>query len=128
MADDFLDKEESLEHTAEAGGAAKSRVEELLEQIGEMLGGLAENTSRMAEHLATLQLQKAAEDVPATARETVNEGIDTAGAAGNVGTKAIDVPLAASEDVIHDTAETVNEAKKDVARARRIFNKRKRRG
>lgn len=127
MGDEFLDKEEALEHTAESGEKAKSRVEELLEKMGETLGGVAENTKIMAEHLATLQLQRAAEDVPATVREGVDKGIDTVGAAGNVGVKAVDVPLAASEDVIHDSAETVNEAKKDVAKARRIFNKKKRR-
>lgn len=125
MADDFLDKEESLEHTAESGEAAKSRIEELLEAMGTTLAGVAENTSRMAEHLATLQLQKAAEDVPHTAREGVNDTIDTVGAAGNVGAKAIDVPLAASEDVIHDASETVKAADADVKRAKKIFKKRK---
>lgn len=126
MPDDFLAKEEALEHTAEAGHAAKNRVEELLEQMGTTLSGVAENTAKMAEHLATLQLQHAAEDVPATAREAVNEGIDTAGSAGDVGIKAVDVPLAASEDVIHDTAETIKAADKDVKKARSIFKKKRR--
>lgn len=125
MADDFLNKEEAVQHTAEAGGSAKSRVEELLESLGNTLAGVAENTSKMAEHLASLQIQKAAEDVPHTAREGVNDTVDTAGAAGDVGAKAIDVPLAASEDVIHDTAETVNAANKDVVKAKKMFGKRR---
>lgn len=129
MPDDFVDKElhkeEALEHTAEAGGAAKSRIEELLETMGQTLAGVAENTSRMAEHLATLQVQKAAEDVPHTAREGINDTIDTVGAAGNVGVKAVDVPLAASEDVIHDAAETVKAADADVKRAKKMFKRRR---
>ncbi len=125
MPDDFLDKEESLAHTSNAGGAAKSRVEDLLESILTTLGGVTENTGRMAEHLSNLELQKAAEDVPHAAREGVNDTIDTAGAAGEVGAKAVDVPLAASEDVIHDAAESVKAAEKDVATARRKFKRRR---
>src|SRR5487761_65773 len=125
MEDDFLPKEEALEHTAESGHAAKSRVEELLEKVGETLGNVAENTKLMAEHLATLQLQRAAEDVPATARQGVDNTIDTVGASGDVAVKSVDVPLAASEDVIHDSAETLKAADKDVAKVRRIFKKKR---
>jgi hypothetical protein len=129
MPDDFLDKElgkeEALEHTAQAGGAAKSRVEELLEQIGQTVTHLAENSSQMAADIAELKLQRVAEGVPHTAREGVNDTIDSVGAAGNVGVKAFDVPLAASEDVIHDAAETVKAADADVKRARKIFKRRK---
>lgn len=125
MPDEFLDKEEAVEHTAEAGGAAKSRVEELLERAIETLEHQTEHLSHMATDIAELRLQKAAEEVPAAARTGVNDVVDTAGAAGNVGAKAVDVPLAASEDVIHDAGETVQAAKEDVKKARKIFKRRR---
>lgn len=125
MDDDILPKTEAVQHTADAGEAAVSRVESLLERVSETMGHVAENTKRMAEHLASLQLQKAVEDVPATAREGVNDTIDTAGEAGGVVTKAVDVPLAATEDVIHDSAEIAKSANEDVKKARKIFKRRR---
>jgi|SRR5581483_6586244 len=126
MPDDFLDKEEALEHTAEAGGAAKSRVEELLERAIDTLEHQTEHLSHMATDLAELRLQRAAEQVPEAARTGVNDVVDTAGAAGDVAAKSIDVPLAASEDVIHDAGETAQTASEDVKKAKRLaFRKRR---
>lgn len=125
MPDDFLDKDEALEHTAEAGEAAKSRVETLLEQFGETLTRVAENTARMADHIATLQFQKAAEDVPQAARETANDVIDTAGEGGDVAVKTVDIPLATAHDVIHDTAETAKIAHEDTKKVKKLFRKRR---
>src|SRR5579872_3862101 len=105
-----MEEDEVVEHSEDAGEKVVNRTEQLLTEISGTLNKVVDGLGTVAEHLSKLELQKAAEAVPETARETVDQGIDAAGTAGDLAAKSVDVPLAVSEDVIHDTGESVKEA------------------
>lgn len=123
-----MSEQDLLQHTDNAGEKAVSRTEELLSHIASSLDNLTTGFGEMASHLSKLELQQAAERVPETARVAVDDGVDTAGAAGNVVAKSVDVPLAVSEDVIHDAGSTVKAADSEVKKTRKKLFKSKRRG
>lgn len=122
-------KEELLEHTKDAGEKAVSRLEDLMKTLTDSVTTLANNTASIATHVADLKARQAAEDAAHTARETVNDTIDTVGEGGNVAVKAVDVPLATTEDVIHDVGEApaaVSEVTNEVVpKKRRKFGRKR---
>lgn len=122
---------DELENTSDAGEKAVGRLDETLDRIALSLDNLTNNTKDIAERLTKLEIEKAAEKIPATARVAVDDGVETVGAAGNVAAKSVDVPLAVSEDVIHDTGNSAKEVeqatKQEVARTRKLFKNKRRR-
>jgi len=132
MDDEIAPKEELLEHTEDAGDKAVSRLEDLMRTLTESVTTLASNTSQIATHVAELKAHQAAQDVAHTAREGVNDTLDTVWEAGGTVTKAIDVPLATTEDVIHDAGEVPKIAEKateevvEPTKKRRKFGRKRR--
>lgn len=123
--------EDELEHTADSGEKAVDRLDETLDRITATLDHLINNTDDIAKRLSKLELVQAAEKVPESARQGVNDAIETASSAGNVAAKSVDVPLAVTEDVIHDTGKSASEVEKatkqEVARTRKLFKSKRRR-
>src|SRR5260221_9023339 len=113
------DENELLEHTEDAGDKAISRLEEAMASLTDTVGTLAKHTLALTDHVASLEVQQAAEEVPAMAREGVEGTLDTAGNVAGVGTKAIDVPLAVAEDTVHDTAATAKAVKEVPAKLKK---------
>jgi hypothetical protein len=132
MEDEIAPKEELLEHTEDAGDKAVSRLEDLMKTLTDSVTTLANNTSTIATHVAELKAHQAAQDTAHTARETVNDALDTTGEAGGTVVKAVDVPLATTEDVIHDAGEVPKVAEKateevvEPAKKRRKFGRKRR--
>jgi hypothetical protein len=125
---EIIDSE--LGNTQDAGEKAIDRVHGLLEQLSHSVNNLTENVGTLATHVAKLEVQKVVDDVPHGVREGVNDGMDTVGAAGGVVSKGVDVPLAVSEDVIHDTGEGIKETGEGVKQVevktrRKLFRKRR---
>lgn len=117
--------DEMLENTNDAGKKAVDRTEELLSQIVTSLDNLTSGFGEMASHLSKLEVQQTAESVPHIARTAVNDGMDTVGDATGVAAKGVDVPLAISEDVIHDAGEVTHDANEQVKKTRKkLFKKR----
>lgn len=121
-----MPEDELLAHTDDAGEKVVDRTQELLHQLAESVVNLNNGLGKLAQHVAHLEVQRAVENVPEIARTGVNDAIDTVGAGGEVAGKAVDVPLAISQDVIHDAGDVASDVKQDAVKTRKKLFRRKR--
>lgn len=120
-----MEGDNPLENTADAGEKAVNRTDELLNRIAETMSGMAGHLGALTEHVTKLEARQAVEEIPATARDGINDGLDVAGAGGSTVVKAVDVPLAVAQDTVHDTGEVVADTDQTVKKANKKLFKRK---